>query len=89
MQRRRNRRYNKEDVKFIHENYAEMSNRELAEARGLSIYQVSNIVTKLRKEGVRLPRRRRTVVESYLEEIGITPRRYRKRRGRSKVEVSA
>ncbi len=86
-ERKRNRPFNKEDVKFVHENYAEMTAQEIAEARGLSRFQVAKIVSELRKNGIKLPRKsakRKNPVVQYVEELGIKPKRGR--RGRKKKE---
>ena len=74
--RKRNRPYNLEDVKFVHENYAEMTAQQIAEKRGLSKFQVVKIVSELRKNGVDIPRktaRRANPVTLYLRELGIEP----------------
>ncbi len=89
MARKRNRPYTKEDVKFVHEHYAEMTSQELAEARGLTKFQVAKIVTELRKNGVKLPKKvtkRKSAVEQYVEELGIKPKRTRRTRRRRKEE---
>ncbi len=88
-ERKRNRPFTKEDVKFVHENYAEMTAQEIAEARGLSRFQVAKIVSELRKNGIKLPRKsakRKNPVVQYVEELGIKPKRGR--RGRKKKEQS-
>ncbi len=87
MERKRNRPFNKDDVRFVHEHYAEMTAQEIAEARGLSRFQVSKIVTELRKNGVKLPRKtakRKSPVEQYIEELGIKPKRTRRTRRQTK-----
>ena len=79
-ERKRSRPYTLEDVRFVHENYANMTAMEIAEKRGISKFQVSKIVSELRKNGVKLPKKtakRPNPVLLYLEELGIKPKRSR------------
>ena len=73
MARKRNRPYNVEDVKFVYENYADMTAQEIAEKRGLSKFQVAKIVSELRKKGVDIPKKtakRRNPVDVFVEQLG-------------------
>lgn len=45
------------DVKFVYENYANMSASEIAEKLGISKFQVNKIVNELRKRGINIPRK--------------------------------
>ena len=66
------RRVTKDDVRFVYENYATMSAGEIAEARGLTKNQVTNIVSRLRKAGIDLPRKggkRENPVEEFVREL--------------------
>ncbi len=56
MARKRNRPYTKEDVEFVFENYANMTAAEIAEKLGISKFQVSKIVSELRKH-IDLPKK--------------------------------
>ena len=81
-ERKRHRPYTKDDVRFVHENYSTMTAQQIAEERGISKFQVSKIVSELRKAGIKLPRksvRRQNAVAQYLDEIGVKPKRKRGR----------
>ncbi|OCC14374.1 hypothetical protein DBT_2247 [Dissulfuribacter thermophilus] len=72
MARKRNRPYNVEDVKFVYENYAEMTAQEIAEERGLSKFQVAKIVSELRKKGIPIPKKtakRKNPVDAFIEQL--------------------
>ena len=56
MARKRSRPYTKEDVEFVHKNYAEMTASEIAEKLGISKFQVSKIVSELIKH-IDLPKK--------------------------------
>ncbi|MDD3553081.1 MAG: MarR family transcriptional regulator [Deltaproteobacteria bacterium] len=73
---RRSRPYNVEDVEFVFENYANMTASEIAETRGISKFQVSKIVTDLRKH-TDLPKKsfkRPNPIFQFLEKKGISPK---------------
>ncbi len=70
---KRSRPYTKEDVEFVYENYAKMTSSEIAEELGISKFQVSKIVSELRKH-TDFPKktvRRPNPVLQFLEEKGI------------------
>ncbi len=73
MARKRNRPYNVEDVKFVYENYENMTAQEIAEQRGLSKFQVAKIVSELRKKGINIPKKtakRKNPVDAFIEQLG-------------------
>lgn len=55
--RKRSRQITVNDVKFVYENYANMSASEIAEKLGISKFQVNKIVNELRKRGINIPRK--------------------------------
>ncbi len=70
--RKRSRPVTKEDVKFVYENYLQMSAAEIAEKLGISKFQVMKIVTELRKRGVNIPKkvgRRENPVDAFVKEL--------------------
>jgi len=70
--RKRGRIITIEDVKFVYENYANMTAPEIAEKLGISRFQVNKIVTELRKRGVDIPkklRKRINVYDRFVEEL--------------------
>ena len=70
--RTRSRPINKDDVRFIYENYLDMSASEIAEARGISKFQVQKVVSELRKRGVYIPtktRKRPNPIDLFVEEL--------------------
>jgi len=70
MTRKRSRPYNQDDVAFVHKHYAEMTAAQIGEELGISKFQVSKIVTELRKIGVEMPKktaRRDNPVELYVK----------------------
>lgn len=73
---KRSRPYNVEDVRFIKENYSKMTAAEIASKLGISKFQVSKIVTELRKH-IDLPKKniqRVNPIMQFLQEEGITPK---------------
>ncbi len=73
MARKRSRPYTKEDVEFVHKNYAEMTASEIAEKLGISKFQVSKIVSELRKH-IDLPKKtakRPNPIIEYLKSKGL------------------
>ncbi len=73
MARRRSRPYTADDVKFIHENYAAMTAADIAEKLGISKFQVSKIVSELRKH-IDLPKKtakRPNPIIEYLKSAGL------------------
>ena len=73
MARKRSRPYTVDDVEFIHENYAEMTAAEIAERLGISKFQVSKIVSELRKH-INLPKKtakRPNPIYEYLRKKGL------------------
>lgn len=70
---KRSRRFNTEDVGFVHKNYATMTAAEIAAERKLSLFQVNKIVAELRKAGIALPKKtpvRTNPVKAYVASIG-------------------
>jgi len=80
---KKSRPYTKDDVRFVVENYAEMTVVEISEQLGISRFQVSKIVSELGKHGMKLTRKKReNPVEIFLrEELGINPVK-KKRKGK-------
>ena len=72
MARKRSRPYTTEDVEFIHKNYAAMTAADIAEKLGISKFQVSKIVSELRKY-IDLPKKtakRQNPILVYLKKAG-------------------
>ncbi len=72
MARKRSRPVTKEDVKFVYENYLNMSAAEIAEKLGISKFQVMKIVTELRKRGVNIPKKvgkRENPIDAFVKEL--------------------
>ncbi|AEH44649.1 hypothetical protein Thein_0771 [Thermodesulfatator indicus DSM 15286] len=72
MARKRSRPITKEDVKFVFENYLNMSAAEIAEKLGISKFQVMKIVTELRKRGVNIPKKvgkRENPIDAFVKEL--------------------
>ncbi|OAG28761.1 MarR family transcriptional regulator [Thermodesulfatator autotrophicus] len=72
MARKRSRPITKEDVKFIYENYLNMSAAEIAEKLGISKFQVMKVVTELRKRGVNIPKKvgkRENPIDAFVKEL--------------------
>ncbi len=70
--KRRGRTVNLEDVRFVYENYANMSASEIAEVLGISKFQVNKIVNELRKRGINVPRKigkKINVYDKFVEEL--------------------
>ncbi len=83
MARKRSRPYNEEDVAFVHKHYAEMTATQIAEELGISKFQVSKIVTELRKIGVDMPKKtakRDNPVELYVKKNKIPLKKQTKSR---------
>lgn len=55
--RKRSRYINLDDVEFVYKNYAGMTSTQIAEALGISKFQVNKIVNELRKRGVNIPKK--------------------------------
>ncbi len=73
MARKRSRPYTSDDVEFIHQNYATMTAAEIAEKLGISKFQVSKIVSELRKH-IDLPKKtakRPNPILQYLKKAGL------------------
>ncbi len=73
MARKRSRPYTTEDVEFVHQHYAEMTASEIAEKLGISKFQVSKIVSELRKH-IDLPKKtakRPNPIIEYLKAKGL------------------
>lgn len=70
---KRSRAYTKEDVEFVYENYAHMTSTEIAEKLGISKFQVSKIVSELRKltDFPRKTAKRPNPVIQFLKERGL------------------
>jgi predicted transcriptional regulator len=74
--RKRSRPYIVDDVRYVHKHYAEMTASEIADKLGISRFQVSKIVSELRKH-IDLPKktvRRPNPILKFLEEEGIKPK---------------
>ncbi|QJA06358.1 HTH domain-containing protein [Thermosulfurimonas marina] len=72
MARKRSRMITKDDVKFIYENYLKMTSAEIAEKLGISRFQVTKVVSELRKRGVDIPKKagkRRNPIDEFVEEL--------------------
>ena len=70
---KRHRQYTADDVKFVHENYTKMTASEIAAKLGISKFQVSKIVSELRKY-IDLPKktvRRQNPIVQYLKSKGL------------------
>jgi len=66
------RRITIEDVRFVYENYINMTASEIAEKLGISKFQVNKIVTQLRKRGVDIPKKlgkKFNVYDRFVEEL--------------------
>lgn len=86
--RRRSKPYNKEDVRFVYENYASMTASEIAAKRDVSKFQVAKIVSELRQYGVDLPRktvRRENPIMMFMKEQGMKPKQVRGGKGKKKT----
>ena len=69
MTRSKSRPYTVEDVRYIYNNYSNMTAGEIAEELGISRAQVSKVVTELRKVGVDLKKKRReNPIEVFMRE---------------------
>ncbi len=77
-ERKRNRPYGVEDVKFVYENYSKMTASEIGEEIGISKFQVAKIVSELRKQGVDLPkkvvRRQNPIITFMKEHLNLEPK---------------
>jgi hypothetical protein len=74
--RKRSRPYIVDDVRYVHKHYAEMTASEIADKLGISRFQVSKIVSELRKH-IDMPKktvRRPNPILKFLEEEGIKPK---------------
>ena len=72
MARKRGRFLTKDDVKFIYENYLKMTSSEIAEQLGISRFQVTKVVSELRKRGVDIPKKagkRKNPIDEFVEEL--------------------
>ncbi|HFC97007.1 MAG TPA: HTH domain-containing protein [Thermosulfurimonas dismutans] len=72
MARKRSRMITKEDVRFIYENYHKMTSQEIAEKLGISRFQVTKVVSELRKRGVNIPKKagkRKNPIDEFVEEL--------------------
>jgi len=94
MTRKRSRPYVVDDVRYVYQNYADMTASEIAEELGISRFQVSKIVSELRKQ-IDLPKktaRRPNPILKFLEEEGIEPKsavKPKTNRGRKKKKKSS
>ena len=73
MARKRSRPYTVDDVEFVHENYEKMTAAAIAEELGISKFQVSKIVSELRKH-IDLPKKtakRLNPIHEYLRKKGL------------------
>jgi hypothetical protein len=88
--RKRSRPYNVDDVRYVHKHYAEMTASEIADKLGISRFQVSKIVSELRKH-IDLPKktvRRPNPILKFLEEEGIEPKETAKTKTKGKRKKS-
>ncbi|OPL13666.1 MAG: hypothetical protein AVO38_02975 [delta proteobacterium ML8_D] len=88
--RKRSRPYNVDDVRYVHNHYAEMTASDIAEKLGISRFQVSKIVSELRKH-IDLPKktvRRPNPILKFLEEEGIEPKEAAKTKTKGKRKKS-
>lgn len=72
MARKRGRFLTKDDVKFIYENYVKMTSSEIAEKLGISRFQVTKVVSELRKRGVDIPKKagkRINPIDEFVKEL--------------------
>ena len=72
MVRKRSRMITKDDVRFIYENYHKMTSQEIAEKLGISRFQVTKVVSELRKRGVNVPKKagkRKNPIDEFVEEL--------------------
>ncbi|MFZ8830921.1 MAG: MarR family transcriptional regulator [Thermodesulfobacteriaceae bacterium] len=70
--RKRSRPATIDDVRFVYENYSQMSASEIAEKLGISKFQVTKIVNELRKRGVPIPKKvvkRGNIYDQFVEEL--------------------
>lgn len=70
--RKRSRTVTLEDVRFVYENYANMSASQIAEKLGISKFQVNKIVNELRKRGIEIPKKagkKMNVYDAFVEEL--------------------
>jgi len=70
--RKRSRPIIKADVKFVYENYLNMTSAEIAEKLGISKFQVMKIVSELRKRGINLPKKvgkRENPIDAFIKEL--------------------
>jgi DNA-binding transcriptional regulator GbsR (MarR family) len=77
---KRHRQYNADDVKFVHENYLKMTATEIAGKLGISKFQVSKVVSELRKY-IDLPKktvRRENPIVKYLKSKGLSSEQKKK-----------
>ncbi len=61
-----------EDVRFVYENYVNMSATEIADKLGISKFQVNKIVNELRKRGINVPRKigkKINVYDKFVDEL--------------------
>ena len=84
--RKRSRPYNVDDVRYVHKHYAEMTASEIADKLGISRFQVSKIVSELRKH-IDLPKktvRRPNPILKFLEEEGVETKEATKTKTKTK-----
>ena len=61
-----------EDVRFVYENYTNMTAPEIAEKLGITRFQVNKIVTELRKRGIDIPKKlgkKISVYDRFVQEL--------------------
>jgi predicted transcriptional regulator len=88
---KRSRPYNVDDVRFVYANYAEMTASEIAEKLGISKFQVSKIVSELRKH-IELPKktvRRPNPILQFLDQEGIPAKEMAKEKAPRKSKKKA
>lgn len=67
--------YNVNDVKFVYDNYTQMSATQIAEQRGLSRCQVTNIITELRRLNVPIVKKsNKEIVADFVRSLGTRKR---------------
>ena len=65
------REWNSERIEYVIENYYKMTRKELAEALGTTVYDIANIVSKIRKNGGLKERKKRDLTDeeiAFIEE---------------------
>lgn len=70
--RKRSRTVTLDDVRYVYNNYFQMSATQIAETLGISKFQVNKIVNELRKRGVDIPKKagkKINIYDAFVEEL--------------------